>query len=471
MDKKAKSTKWTQDEIEELRSLWHNCEISIADISKQFQRSEKTIKNMACQLKLGSRNQYKYTPWTIDEIEILKDLWHDFDISILDISKKINRSERAIKDKARELELGTRKPNTKLWTSHEVGILKEMWDDCDVSVLDISEKLNRSERAIIQKAYQLNLGTREENNAIWKSNEIVTLKEMWDDCNVNILDICEKLNRSEIAVKEKAKKLKLGAKANKKEKHRKRNTIWTEDEIKNLEDWWYDCDISVAAMSKRLQRSENAIKEKAYQLNLGARERDYEKLTVRDIYEGMAITNDIVYRWIKKGLRTRSSKTGRKSTRMINVDDFLKFLQDNPQCYNAKNITKEFMFFLGYPQFLVDRQKEDKEINMDNHFKLWTNEEDKKLDQLFKMGLSNKKIAEKMSRSETAIKYHLMDLSLTRGSYNQYEIDILKANADKMTTKELAKLLPLRTEGGVIAKCKELGIKYHMSEKTLNNNK
>ena len=253
------------------------------------------------------------------------------------------------------------------------------------------------------------------------------------------------------------------------EKYENRRLKWTQEDIDKLIEYWEEPEISIKNMSRKFHRSEKAIKMKAQKLKLGARDRDYGKLTVRDIYEGMHITYDVVYRWFKKGLKSSNSRVGRKSTQMIDIDDFLIFLENNPDLYNGAIIENNFIRYLGKPQFLLDKIEEDKKINKSNHYKLWTNEEDIVLDKLFKLGLTNEQIAEKMGRTISSIECRLMDLSLTRASYNAYEIDIIKENADKMTTKELAKLLPLCTEQGIIAKCKVLGIKYHMSEKTIKN--
>lgn len=65
-----------------------------------------------------------------------------------------------------------------------------------------------------------------------------------------------------------------------------------------------------------------------------------------------------------------------------------------------------------------------------------------------------------MGRTAPGVAKILDELGLSRHRYNDYEIEILRANSPEKTVAELTKLLPLRGYHGIIRKCCELKIKY-----------
>jgi hypothetical protein len=53
-------------------------------------------------------------------------------------------------------------------------------------------------------------------------------------------------------------------------------------------------------------------------------------------------------------------------------------------------------------------------------------------------------------------------MGLSRKGFNDYEVEIIKKNIDKLALSEIIKMLPYKNEKQVIAKCKELNLKYRI---------
>ena len=186
-----------------------------------------------------------------------------------------------------------------------------------------------------------------------------------------------------------------------------------------------------------------------------------EYLSISEICDEMQVSHDRVSNWIKIGLPTKKNRSG-KTRYLIDVDDLLCFLEKHQDMFNASLIS-EYLFY-DEPDWLKNKRKSDREFFPINLRSEYSNNDDIFMIQLFKAGKSDKYISDTLGRTESAIRDRLRLLGYTRGRYNDYEIDILKENSDYLTVSELAKLLPLRTEKGIMYKCEQLNIPYHVSK-------
>lgn len=196
----------------------------------------------------------------------------------------------------------------------------------------------------------------------------------------------------------------------------------------------------------RYNRTELALKDKASRLGLSVRPYDDEYLSVLDICNEMDVSEDRVLHWLRVGLKYRVIKV----KYLISQEDLLDFLRNNPDRYDASKISE--YLFVDEPDWLIQKRKDDYVFCTSKSHIEYTNEEDMKIERLFKQGKSDKE----MRRSESALKKHREILG-----YNLYEIEILKKNSRYLTVDELLELLPLRDKKSIKYKCNDLGLPYH----------
>ena len=290
----------------------------------------------------------------------------------------------------------------------------------------------------------------------WTAKDIETLTQLVE--SGSSIDKIEKQfpERTKNALELKIKRLGLQVKQS--------NRKWTDDEIEDFTDDWYNLSRSMKALSKKYHRSEGALRQKAQKLGLGERKPD-TYLTVQDICEYMSVTDDKVYRWLENGLKF---KKGRGKIRyLITQDDLLEFLKNNPVVYDASKVSE--YLFPTKPDWMKEKSKADVQFIPDKRQVEYTNEDDNRIVKLFKQGKSNADIARELRRTECGIATRLNILGLSRASYNWYEIEILEQYSDSKTVDELAAMLPLRTKEGIATKCKMLGLPYHYSKKRVKN--
>ena len=290
-----------------------------------------------------------------------------------------------------------------------------------------------------------------------KEEELITLINK----NTKIKNIAKKLNKSENAIRLKAKKLGLTIKET--------GCKWTtEEEDLLIEDWAND-KLTLDYIAKKHNRTIQAIKLKAMKMELGPRAEYIEHLTIDIIAEEFGIHRDKVERWIKNGLKCSEKRIG-KHKYIIDSDDLLEWLKNNQDKFNAANLS--IYLFATEPQWLKDKRKNDialKTINKNNN-KEWTNSEDLMLQNFIKQGISYDKIAKRLGRTESACIGRATIVGVAKDNpkfWQDKEIKILKEYSDIKTISELQKLLPNRTEKAIEYKCKMLGLKYHLTEKRI----
>lgn len=297
-------------------------------------------------------------------------------------------------------------------------------------------------------------GIEEVVNITWSDKDIEELKVLISR-GKSIEYLSKYFNKSENAVECKAYRLNL--------KILRDRRRWSDTEVSSFKEDWYDTTMSKAMLVKKYQRSYKSIKRKAISLKLGARPYNDEYLTINTISEEMNIPYGRVRNWLNLGLKYKSSRTGNVKF-LIDCDDLLNFLEEHQDLFNASKVSS--ILFVNEPEWFKSKRISDSRHFANRLHSEYTNEEDKQIEDLFKKGFSDKEIAIRLKRSESAIKYHLNVLGYGRHHYNDYEIDILKENSRYLTLDELAKLLPLRTTRGIEYKCRDLGIPYHISKES-----
>lgn len=245
---------------------------------------------------------------------------------------------------------------------------------------------------------------------------------------------------------------------------------WTEEELKQFDEDWLDDNWTTAGLMRKYGRTKVSLRQMARRRGLGPRPYDDSYLTVQDIMREMHVSKSRVQSWVRLGLKHHMSRTLPKRW-LIDQDDLLEFLEAHQNMFDASKISN--YLFYQTPKWLKVKAVKDaqKQQLLDKTLRTvkFTAAEIKQIEFLFKMGRSNEEIAKSVNRTPYSVERILSTkLKLSRRRYNQYEIDIIKNNIDTHTIDEIVAMLPIRTKKGVIAKCEELGLKYHSKKKGQN---
>lgn len=292
----------------------------------------------------------------------------------------------------------------------------------------------------------------------WPKEQVEMLEKLSKKYHISI--IAEKMGKSENAIYLKAKRLGITLIVD--------GRRWTDEEEKILRELWgYQ---SIETIAKKLKRTPHALKLKAVKLGLGPMiKNNYEVLTINDISELLNVTRDrIVMTWVDLGLNLKKKRlTKTRTYYVVTIEDLITFLEEHQNEWDSRNLEVNI---LGVePQWLREKRMRDLDENP-LWYRKWTEEEIKKVEDLFKMGRTYEEIAAKVERSEWSV----ANLLRNRGySYQlpiywtEEEIKFLEENYLNMTYAEIAKQIG-RTEGAVRFKLSSLG---HQKRKELIMNK
>ncbi|OWZ83650.1 hypothetical protein [Natranaerobius trueperi] len=141
----------------------------------------------------------------------------------------------------------------KKWTNKEIQLLKKMYPHEDRKTLE--QTFNRSMAAVTFKANSLNL----KRQKYWTKKEEELLKKYYPKLSDS--ELSNLLDRSIASIRNKASRLSL-----RKENKNSSSKPWTQEEIKTLKKIYPKTNKN--QLEERFQRSMNAIRNKAFQLNL-----------------------------------------------------------------------------------------------------------------------------------------------------------------------------------------------------------
>lgn len=345
----------------------------------------------------------------------------------------------------------------KNWSDEELNRLTQLYKN-GVKPEKIATELGRTTNSIESKLRKTglmqskNVGKPSKSGNLWRKEDVAKLRQLVNE-GYTVKQLSEYFNRTEMAIIIKVNR--IG------EQLKEPNRTWLPEEEKQFEIDWNNPELSINQLKKRYNRTCFGLRKRALILNLGSRNYNDEYLNIETICEEMQVSRDRVSSWIKKGLKVKKNKSG-KVKKLIDANDLLKFLEQNQDLFKANKISE--YLFVNEPQWLVDKRKEDIEINDENNRIPYTNEEDKTIQHMFKIGKTDKEIAEKLHRTESGILCRRMVLNLIKREYQDYEIEILRKYSKYKTIEELAKMLPLRKPKGIMCKCEQLGLEYHTSK-------
>lgn len=187
---------------------------------------------------------------------------------------------------------------------------------------------------------------------------------------------------------------------------------WTPEDIEILENMW-GCR-TIPTIAKRLGRTIEAVKLKAQRLGLGRHIDSGEEITFFQLVTALGVKGNYGYlmdSWPKYGCPIKFKKSIKRRFRVIKIDDFWIWAEKHKNLldfsrFETNSLGKE-------PEWVSLKRRADIEAQSYKRKTPWTKAEDDYLIALlneFKYGY--KEIADKLCRTEGAIKRRMIDLKI-----------------------------------------------------------
>jgi transposase-like protein len=216
---------------------------------------------------------------------------------------------------------------------------------------------------------------------------------------------------------------------------------WTQEEIDYLESKWGV--VATTYIANKLGKSVNAIKLKANRLGYEDNLHSGEEITLNQLFIAIGLTNSMTW-YIKKfkdyGFPWRYKKVIQKKFRVISIEKFWAWAENNKQLLNFARFEKGS---LGKEPEWVDikRKADQMHPSKNNWNRPWSKKDELLLIELTKSNrYTYKDLAATFKRTEASIKRRLMDLGTP---YRPVPRD----NHIKWTDEEKKKMIELYNQG------------------------
>jgi hypothetical protein len=342
----------------------------------------------------------------------------------------------------------------KAWTNDHIEFLKNNWGV--LTTEEIAHKLGRTGNAISGKASKMGL-PQINSKSKWTDEEIDLLTSLYNETPIHI--IAEKLNKSAHSVSQKA--LRLGLKSNR---------FWTNEEEIYLQDKWGI--ISIKGIAKSLGKSIQSVKLKAQRMGLGDARFSYEGITLNQLSKAINISYGILTHWVDLYDFPARKKVFAISNKVLVVQykDFWKWAEKNRQMLDFTRIEKGI---LGPEPVwveskrnadLIKKRKIKKSVNDP-----WTEEEENILKGMLNAyKYTYPEIAQRLNRSEGAIKRRILDLGLkarpirlpNHTKYTPQEVELIVSLFDKGHCLEDIASRINKSALGIRGKLERMGYKF-----------
>lgn len=188
---------------------------------------------------------------------------------------------------------------------------------------------------------------------------------------------------------------------------------WTKEEIDILEDEW--CRKSIKTIAKNLNRSIEAVRVKAYRIGLGAHRNQQDYVLLYQLISALGLRSS--YSWIsekfeKNGLNVIRKPSIDKKYKAVHLKDFWKWAEQNKRLLNFSKFEKNS---LGKEPDWVDEKRRADKLNPSckNHNRVWTKYEVQILIEKTKSyRYTYSDLSRELNRTEAAIKRKLLDLKV-----------------------------------------------------------
>ena len=203
---------------------------------------------------------------------------------------------------------------------------------------------------------------------------------------------------------------------------------WSKEEIEELEEMWGY--YSIPAIAKRLDRSINAIKNKAYKIGLGRHLDSGNYISLNILMNTLGRRNgcsDIIDCWIKKGLPLKHKKVINMRYKVLKIDEFWEWAEKHRTIIDFSRLEKNVL--CPEPEWVEKQRRIDIEAKRTFKKTPWTKGEDEQLRMLVKeQRYGYAEISKMIRRTEGAIKRRLLDLNIKdrpvkRDNHNKWKFD------------------------------------------------
>ena len=192
----------------------------------------------------------------------------------------------------------------------------------------------------------------------------------------------------------------------------KKRRDYTKEELIYLEEKWGAK--SVKAIARKLNRSEWAVRMKAYKMGLGDPKLSIDGLTINQLSKAIGVHYQSIMRnWVEQyGFPVKNKILINESIAYATQNDFWEWAKDNKNLIDFSRIEENI---LGKePQWAKEKRRIDILANNKSRNKRpWTDSEIEKLISLLKTyNFTYADIAERLGRSQSAVKRKIYDLKI-----------------------------------------------------------
>nr|WP_225886123.1 hypothetical protein [Clostridium botulinum] len=192
----------------------------------------------------------------------------------------------------------------------------------------------------------------------------------------------------------------------------KKRRDYTKEELIYLEEKWGAK--SVKSIAKKLNRSEWAVRMKAYKMGLGDPKLSIDGITINQLSKAIGVHYQSIMRnWVEQyGFPVKNKVLINESITYATQNDFWEWAKDNKNLIDFSRIEENI---LGKePQWAKEKRRIDILANNKSRNKRpWTDSEIEKLISLLKTyNFTYADIAERLGRSQSAVKRKIYDLKI-----------------------------------------------------------
>lgn len=301
--------------------------------------------------------------------------------------------------------------------------MKENWGKA--SLLQIMERLDRSEDSVVRKARRLELDVRKTEEEMlkrrWSGGEDAFIIEHYKVLSAE--EISRHLRRTPSAIRKRALALGVGGEVNR----------WSVVDVEFLNEKWGILNLDTIA--KKLNRSRSSVLLKAYQMSL--REQitaNGAYLTPNDISSILGVNIRTLYSWIWNGrMGHRKFRVGKKKKYQIAVKDLCEFLEKHQDKWDSQkaDLRQIKSYYASYfiarndaliirgemPQWMLEKIQRDKE-GFKAFLKPWTTKEERELLQMAEQKYTYKDMGFTLGRSIESVKTKLHLLYKQKNTLN-----------------------------------------------------
>lgn len=190
-----------------------------------------------------------------------------------------------------------------------------------------------------------------------------------------------------------------------------RGKNWTKDEIEYLSGNWGR--YSIPQLSKKLNRSENAVKIKIFRYSLGQAVTNANCLNAHQLSNLMGVDiHTVTNYWIPKcGLKAKhKAPRGQRKQWFISMGVLMQWLKNNQDKWDSRRVEE---FALGpEPEWLKRKRTADR-VLPERRLQKWTRKEDQEAIRLYKTGnYTYQQIGSALGRSATSIGHRISRLDV-----------------------------------------------------------